>query len=347
MNNIIITAVGDINLSRDIQKYIKKCKNNNYKNIFKYVKKYITNSNISIGNLESVISDNTNTNLYNNKGPNFRAENKSIESLIHSGLNTINISNNHSNDYGSIAINDTINILENNNFNILGKKNNPYKIFNINNYKIIVLGLSKPFFKLKNNSLIYTYNDSTKYLIKNLKNKCNLLIVTIHWGSEYKFDNNKYQKMLGETMIKYGADIILGHHPHVIQNMDIVKLKNRTGYIFYSLGNFIFDSHYNKSGVRNTFILKIIINPNNNNINFKYLPCVIYPKLGFIPKPTISKFIKIFPLKYTKYANNLFKDVYNYLNNCIKGGKYYFKNVYKNYIIIFLILIVFLYILLL
>ena len=127
MDNIVITAVGDINLSRDIKDYIKKCKNDEYNNIFKYVKKYISDSDISIGNLESIISDNTNNKLYNSGGPSFRAENKSIETLKYSGLNTINISNNHSNDYGLIGINDTINILEKNNFNIVGKKKNHIK----------------------------------------------------------------------------------------------------------------------------------------------------------------------------------------------------------------------------
>ena len=46
MDNIVITAVGDINLSRDIKDYIKKCKNDEYNNIFKYVKKYISDSDI-------------------------------------------------------------------------------------------------------------------------------------------------------------------------------------------------------------------------------------------------------------------------------------------------------------
>ena len=59
MSKIIITAVGDISLSRDIKQYITQCKKNNYEKIFKYVRKYIENSDISIGNLESVISDNT------------------------------------------------------------------------------------------------------------------------------------------------------------------------------------------------------------------------------------------------------------------------------------------------
>ena len=106
---------------------------------------------------------------------------------------------------------------------------------------------------------MYVYNSKTPELISKLKEQCNLLIVTIHWGTEYKLSNNSYQKEIGHILVKSGADIILGHHPHVMQNMERVKLKKRTGFIFYSLGNFVFDSHYKKSGVRNTFIVKIIV----------------------------------------------------------------------------------------
>jgi poly-gamma-glutamate synthesis protein (capsule biosynthesis protein) len=340
MNNIVITAVGDINLSRDIKDYIKKCKNDEYKNIFKYVKKYISNSDISIGNLESIISDNTNNKLYNSGGPSFRAENKSIEALKYSGLNTINISNNHSNDYGSIGINDTINILEKNNFNIIGKKKEPYKIYNIDNCKIIVIGLSHSFERLKNNNNVYVYNNSTKYLLQNLKKMCDLLIVTIHWGTEYKFKNNNKQKKIAKIMIKNGVDIIIGHHPHVIQNMEKININNRYGYIFYSLGNFIFDSHYNKKGIRDTMILKIIIDKNTKKYNFEYLPCIIYPHLGFIPKPTINNFINKYPKKNTIEADNLFNEVFKYLE-CKKifngGNNKYSIKLFCYFIIIFFI----------
>lgn len=349
MDNIVITAVGDINLSRNIRTYIKKCKNNNYNNIFRYIKNYIEESDISMGNLESVISDRIDIKKNVLKGsPNFRADTKSIEALNNSGLNTLNIANNHSNDYGNIVINDTIEILNKNNFNILGIKSKPYKLFNINGYKIIIIGISQSFSKLRTNYVdVYIYNKYTKELLNKLKSQCDLLIVSIHWGGEYKFNNNNKQKKLGIEMIKNGVDIIIGHHSHVIQNMEKINFNNRTGYIFYSLGNFIFDSHYKKKGVRDTFILKIIINPINNKLEFKYLPCIIYPKLGFIPKPRYKYFINKFPKYYTDKGESLVKDVFKYLDNCIKGGNinknnfidFFNKNIYLYYFLLILILI--------
>ena len=341
-NNIVITAVGDIQLSRDIKKYINKCEQEDYSNIFKYVKKYIENSDISIANLESPISDREDLKKNFMKGsPNFLAEEKVIDALNNSGLNTLTIANNHSNDYGNIVIKDTIKILNDNKFNVLSIKEKPYKLFNINGYKIIIVGMTRKFNKLNENPVdIYIYNEDTPKLLKYLKEKCDLLIVTIHWGGEYKFTNNKNQKKMATEMIENGVDIIIGHHPHVIQNMEKININNRYGYIFYSLGNFIFDSHYNKKGVRDTMILKIIIDKNTKKYNFEYLPCIIYPQLGFIPKPTINNFINKYPKKNTIEADNLFNEIFKYLE-CKKifngGNNKYFIKLFCYFIIIFFI----------
>lgn len=325
-NNIVITAVGDIQLSRDIQKYITKCKKEDYSNIFKYVKKYIEKSDISIANLESPISNRENLKKIFMKGsPNFLAKEKVIDALNNSGLNTLTIANNHSNDYGNIAIKDTIKILNDNKFNVLSIKEKPYKLFNINGYKIIIVGMTRKFNKLNENPVdVYIYNEDTPKLLKYLKKKCDLLIVTIHWGGEYKFTNNKNQKKMATEMIENGVDIIIGHHPHVIQNMEKININDRYGYVFYSLGNFIFDSHYKKKGVRDTMILKIIIDKHTKRYNFEYLPCIIYPQLGFIPKPKTQNFIKKYPSSYTKKGNDLYDNVFKYLDckNIISGGKY-------------------------
>ena len=68
------------------------------------------------------------------------------------------------------------------------------------------------------------------------------IIISVHWGEEYKLVNNSYQRKLAEEIIDAGADLIIGHHPHVVQNIDIYKGK----LIFYSLGNFIFDQYFSK-----------------------------------------------------------------------------------------------------
>jgi poly-gamma-glutamate synthesis protein (capsule biosynthesis protein) len=66
------------------------------------------------------------------------------------------------------------------------------------------------------------------------------LIVNIHWGAEYSHEQNKTQIETAHLLIDAGADLIIGHHPHVVQGIEIYKGKP----IFYSLGNFIFDQTF-------------------------------------------------------------------------------------------------------
>ena len=76
-------------------------------------------------------------------------------------------------------------------------------------------------------------------IVKSL-NPDNFLIVSLHWGEEYKLINSPAQQKLAHQIIKAGADLIIGHHPHVVQNIE----KYQGKLIFYSLGNFIFDQYF-------------------------------------------------------------------------------------------------------
>jgi len=66
-------------------------------------------------------------------------------------------------------------------------------------------------------------------------------IVSVHWGDEYKLVANESQRALARALIDAGADAIIGHHPHVVQNIE----EYRGAPIFYSLGNYIFDQYWN------------------------------------------------------------------------------------------------------
>lgn len=72
------------------------------------------------------------------------------------------------------------------------------------------------------------------------------VVINIHWGEEYKEISNSRQRFLAHKLIDAGADAIIGHHPHVIQEMEVYK--NRP--IFYSLGNFVFDQYFSEETQR-------------------------------------------------------------------------------------------------
>ena len=85
-------------------------------------------------------------------------------------------------------------------------------------------------------------------------NTADIIVVSFHWGEEYKISANKFQKSLAHELIDAGADLIIGHHPHVVQEVEHYK----NGWIFYSLGNFIFDQNFSKD-TKKGIIVKVII----------------------------------------------------------------------------------------
>jgi len=82
--------------------------------------------------------------------------------------------------------------------------------------------------------------EKMKGLIREAGKESDLVIVNVHWGVEYKHQHNKIQAEYGRAFIDAGADLVIGHHPHVVQGMEIYNGKP----IFYSLGNFVFDQYF-------------------------------------------------------------------------------------------------------
>ena len=91
----------------------------------------------------------------------------------------------------------------------------------------------------------------------------------MHSGTEYVNDPNKRQIEFAHNAIDFGADLIIGHHPHVVQTIEKYKDK----YIFYSLGNFIFDQMWSQE-TKEGLIVKFIFEK-NKNIQFSIIPIVI------------------------------------------------------------------------
>jgi poly-gamma-glutamate synthesis protein (capsule biosynthesis protein) len=77
-------------------------------------------------------------------------------------------------------------------------------------------------------------------IISKLAAGSDLVIVEMHWGTEYEHQFSRRQQEIARKLVDNGADIIIGHHPHVVQGMEIYGNKP----IFYSLGNFIFDQYF-------------------------------------------------------------------------------------------------------
>lgn len=143
-------------------------------------------------------------------------------------METVNLANNHTYDYGEKSYTDTIAALDAE--GIISFGNDRTAIIEIQGIKVGLLGT----YELRDHM---GCEQEMKDNIANLKEQgAQLIIATFHWGEERENIPNETQVALAHSAIDNGADLVLGHHPHVLQGIEEYKGKN----IVYSLGNFCF-----------------------------------------------------------------------------------------------------------
>jgi poly-gamma-glutamate capsule biosynthesis protein CapA/YwtB (metallophosphatase superfamily) len=159
---------------------------------------------------------------------NFCSSETILPILSQLGRNVANISNNHSLDAGLNGKNKTESLLLKNNISSFGDDKVEYRT--IRGIKVALHGYNLLETDATKNKKICTALDTDKA-------QNNKIILSLHRGKEYASTRSPSQEGLAKYFIDCGADVIIGHHPHVIQ--DIQRYKDKP--IIYSLGNFLFD----------------------------------------------------------------------------------------------------------
>jgi len=193
-----------------------------------------------------------------------------IPALKGAGLSIVSVANNHAGDWGRDAYTDTLLRLKENEILYTGGGINIQEAEQpvvIEKYEIKIgyLGFSDVGPNMtaseSNSGILLTSNPHFDEIIKNASRQVDHLIVAFHFGEEYKTEHNDRQKLLAHKAIDDGAKIIIGTHPHVIQDTEIYK----NGFIAYSLGNFIFDQYFSENTMKG-MLLKIRLNKNGSMI---------------------------------------------------------------------------------
>lgn len=235
---ITISAAGDCTIGTDEQFdkssnfdafYIVK-KDPAY--FFQGVRDIFAADDLTIINMEGTLTESTDRQP---KTFAFKGPPKYTEILTAGSVEAANLANNHSKDYGEQSYNDTIQHLENAGITTFG-----YDRVAIKEVKGIKVGLVG----------IYELADGMgrqQQVIDNIKlakdQGAQVVIVSFHWGTEKANYPDDIQKSLAHTAIDHGADLVMGHHPHVLQGIEKYNGKN----IVYSLGNFCFGGNRNPS----------------------------------------------------------------------------------------------------
>lgn len=162
----------------------------------------------------------------------FKFAPRDIKLLADHNINIVNMANNHIYDCGLQGVLDTKKYLDSYNIDSFGSSlvNNQFIVKEVAGKKVVFMGLSM--FSRDVNNLFEIYKN-----VKKLKIENDFVIINIHWGVEYTKLPTRDQQNIAHNLVDNGADVIIGHHPHVVQSAEIYKNKP----IFYSLGNFVFD----------------------------------------------------------------------------------------------------------
>ena len=262
---VTLTFGGDIMLDRGVKNSVNKNFNGDYSMLFEKLK-ILKKSDIVFVNLEGPASDvgKDMLNLYS-----FRMDPSVIPALKGAGFSVISVANNHVGDWGASAFSDTLSNLKENEISYTGggidagEAETP-AIIEKYGIKIGYLGFSDvgPNWMEATEDeagLLLTNNPRFDEIIQNASKQVDYLVVSFHFGEEYKTKHNARQEYLAHKAIDNGAKIVVGTHPHVVQDTEVYK----NGFIAYSLGNFIFDQSFSADTMQG-MLLEIKLNKDGN-----------------------------------------------------------------------------------
>jgi poly-gamma-glutamate capsule biosynthesis protein CapA/YwtB (metallophosphatase superfamily) len=246
-----IVFVGDIMLDRGVRTTVTKNLGGDYAALFKNTG-YLKDADIAFANLEGPVA----TGGYKAGSRfSFRMDPAGLVAMRDAGFDVVSFANNHVGDYTRAAFTETLQRLQENNILYAGAGMNRTEattpaIIDVRSMKIgflAVTDVGPDWLRATDTSpgILIASDPNLPSIITTAKAQVDVLVVSFHWGNEYA-PANAHQEILAHAAIDAGADIIVGHHPHVMEKVAIYKDKP----IFYSLGNFIFDQYFSPHTLR-------------------------------------------------------------------------------------------------
>lgn len=232
ITNMTFTFAGDAMFGRGVYQYfhdnLSKLFQNFDPNVFQ-------NKDIAILNLEGPIVDYEFTPDTNPENLIMKFPLQTQEALKSLNINTVGLANNHTENLGQKYLDFTRHILNNSKIAAVGDPKNKgqfYQTFTKDNLNITIIAIN-----------ILANTPDLSQIIKEQKDNHSFVIIFPHWGGEYEIIHNFTQANIAHTWIEEGADLVIGSHPHVVQDAELYH----NHLIFYSLGNFIFDQTFSEN----------------------------------------------------------------------------------------------------
>ena len=230
-DTVTFMAAGDVSLSRGVHSRIK-IQPHLLDNIGE---RFFWGVDISLVNLEGYFSNSFDLSVWEQKPPLLPMSEENSRYLDFLRINTVNLANNHTKDGGDSGLQKTILTIAKHGIDIIGDESNiseaSVKIKQFGNVKVAFIG-------------IYTHEPFSNIVetIEQLSNTGHHTVVYAHWGEEYNNLSKLSQKTMAQDWIDAGADLVVGSHPHVVQDFEVYKGRP----IVFSLGNFMFDHNFSE-----------------------------------------------------------------------------------------------------
>ncbi len=289
-DEIIIAAVGDMMLGGRTEPYLLQ-HGPDYP--FRDTLPILRQADVIVANLECPIS--TRGRAVENKTFTLRAGPIAVEALKKAGVRVVSLANNHTMDFGPLALQDTLATLTENGILFAGAGMDlddarAAATLKVNDTTLAFLSYSLTFpldffASAGRPGTAPGYADYVKADIQKARQTADIVVVSFHWGAERLTAAKDYQIELGRKAIDWGADLVLGHHPHVLQELEVYKDR----LIAYSLGNFVFGSQSNRTNTsiillctfKKHSLVKIEAVPLDvNNYRVEYQPRVLTGRAG-------------------------------------------------------------------
>ncbi len=258
-----LTFVGDIMLGRGVKTSVYKNFGGDYARLFENMKPYFLADDITFANLEGPISAGG-----RNVGSkySFRFEPQIAPILKDAGIDILSVANNHAGDWTVTAHADTLRYLMEAGVLFTGADFNYEaaivpKVIEKNGMKFGFLGFTDvgpDWMRATASSagVLLASDPNFDSIIMNASQQVDFLIVSFHFGVEYKVGSHtERQELLAHRAIDAGANAVIGHHPHVAEDTEMYH----DGFIAYSLGNFIFDQKFSKDTMQG-MVVELSIN---------------------------------------------------------------------------------------
>lgn len=248
-------AVGDISLGdaaqgvgAGVHARFERTHEVNARYPFEYTRPLFDGAGVVFGNLETVIShqglDRSRASSLEMRGHPLAADR-----LAGAGFTVLNVANNHIMQHGPAAFDETIEALDRRRIHAVGVASATHRecvprYVTVNGLRVCLLGFAFESDKYWRGPVKYAFGPSCDILqqVAMVRPSSDIVICSVHWGVEFVRHPARAEEELGRRIIDAGADLVIGHHPHVARRID----RHGRGLIAYSLGNFVFDQLWNQ-----------------------------------------------------------------------------------------------------